>query len=202
MVILHKYQLIFIKTMKTAGTSVEVFLSNFCDDDDVLTPIHPSVEPHFPMNFEGFKNHMAASDLRGKISERIWNSYLKICIERNPWDKTLSHYYMLNYRSGGKLTLDRYFASGIFCQNYPIYTSRKDINKIIVDKVIYYEQLSSRLHSVFKKVGIPFYGSLGVRAKSNYRKDRRHYRDVLSPQQSNIIGRIFSHEIKLHNYRF
>ena len=39
MIISHKYKFIFLKTTKTAGTSVEISLSRFCGDDDIITPI-------------------------------------------------------------------------------------------------------------------------------------------------------------------
>jgi len=39
MIILHIHKFIFIKTRKTAGTSIEIFLSQFCGKDDILTPI-------------------------------------------------------------------------------------------------------------------------------------------------------------------
>src|SRR5437762_6689028 len=41
MIISHKHKFIFIKTVKTAGTSLEVFLSQHCGPDDVLTPFAP-----------------------------------------------------------------------------------------------------------------------------------------------------------------
>jgi hypothetical protein len=55
-VISHRYRLIFIKTAKTAGTSIEVFLSPLCGDDDVFTPFAFPEAGHQPRNYRGFFN--------------------------------------------------------------------------------------------------------------------------------------------------
>lgn len=39
MIISHKYKFIFVRTRKTAGTSIEIGLSRFCEKEDVITPI-------------------------------------------------------------------------------------------------------------------------------------------------------------------
>ncbi|TAE88318.1 MAG: hypothetical protein EAZ65_02830 [Verrucomicrobia bacterium] len=52
MVISHKHRFIFIKTAKTAGTSIEAFLSPHCGPDDVFTPTFPIVEGHQPRNWQ------------------------------------------------------------------------------------------------------------------------------------------------------
>ena len=39
MIVNHKYKFIFIKSFKTAGTSLEIALSKFCTKDDIITSI-------------------------------------------------------------------------------------------------------------------------------------------------------------------
>ena len=228
MIISHKYRFIFIKTLKTAGTSIEVFLSQHCGIDDVLTPILPPVEAHFPRNYKGlanplpvlwnnrgrkipvtlgnvlrghkFYNHIPARIIKKRIPGSIWDNYFKFCVERNPWDKTLSHYYMVNARKRGRLTLEEYLEKGKFCINYPIYTDAH--KRILVDRVIHYESLLDGLREVFGQLGIPFEGTLGVTAKSEYRKDRRPYQQIFTSAQRSIIHRAFADEIRMHGYTF
>jgi hypothetical protein len=228
MIISHKYKFIFIKTVKTAGTSIEVFLSQFCGENDIVTPIWPHVEPHRARNYQGicnpfpeiinnkgqgikgtvkrllkrekFYNHIPAVVARQRMSTKIWNSYYKFCVERNPWDKTLSHYHMMNDWAGGSISFDDYIKEGRFCINLPKYTDSK--GNILVDKVVKYESLMDELGVVFQELGIPFDGSLGVRAKTEYRKDRRPYQNVFSNQQRDVIENAFTKEIEMHGYAF
>jgi hypothetical protein len=43
-IICHPLKLIFMKTKKVGGTSFEIALSSFCDDDSIITPISPADE--------------------------------------------------------------------------------------------------------------------------------------------------------------
>ena len=228
MVISHKYKFIFVKTVKTAGTSIEIFLSQHCGENDILTPITPHVYPHVARNYKGFSNpitdiilkrgrgikntfrqwvhlnkyysHMPARIIRRRVSPQVWNSYFKFCVERNPWDKTISHYYMIKHRSGGTLTLEDYFKKGSFCINYPKYIDDK--GNLLVDKVVKFENLEKELDVIFKHIEVPFAGELGVKAKSEYRKNRKPYREVLLKEQKELIDRVFRKEIFMHSYTF
>lgn len=44
MIVSHRHRFIFLKTGKTAGTSVEIALSGLCGPEDVITPIVPEDE--------------------------------------------------------------------------------------------------------------------------------------------------------------
>lgn len=204
MIISHKYKLIFIKTRKTAGTSIEVFLSGRCGPDDVVTPIDPPVAPHQARNHEagGFFNHIDAAGVRARVAREVWDGYEKFCVERNPWDKTLSYYHMEKARRGGVLSLDEYLETGELPVNYPLYTEPGDPSRVIVDRVLRYERLTEDLAEVFGRLGIPFDRDLGIRAKGEYRTDRRPYREVFAPEQAARVAAAHAPEIALHGYAF
>jgi hypothetical protein len=229
MIISHKYRFIFIKTAKTAGTSIEVFLSKQCGSTDIVTPIFPPVEGHQPRNYKGlinpipaiverpqrivsalrsafidrdkFYNHMPASLVKKRVPARVWNSYFKFCVERNPWDKVLSHYHMHAARECGSLSLDEYLARGRFPINYFRYTDDSGA-EIIVDRVLHYENLVAELREVFSQLKVPFDGNLGVKAKSEYRTDRRAYQEIFNDEQRRIVENAFAKEIELLGHCF
>ena len=39
MIVSHEHKFIFLKTKKTAGTSIELALSQLCGPDDIITPL-------------------------------------------------------------------------------------------------------------------------------------------------------------------
>ena len=240
MIISHKYKFIFIKTQKTAGTSIEVFLSDLCDERDIITPIKPLVEGHKPRNYRGyfnclpeiillrknqkairntienlkkrrkFFNHIPGYLVRRRVSKSIWNNYFKFCVERNPWDKTLSMYHMVRHRIGRpdlafddflEGNLQDYYTDFQHCINYPCYMDISG-NEIIVDRVLKYEKLNEELKTVFDSLNVPFDGALHVKAKSNWRKDRSDYRNNYTSKQKNKVAKLFQKEIELHGYDF
>jgi len=194
-----------------------------------LTPIEPPVEGHQPRNYRGsinpipeilerpgkifsalrhsiasrekFYRHMPALEVRKRVPRDVWKSYFKFCVERNPWDKVVSHYHMHAAREGGSLSLDEYLARGRFPINYFRYTDRSG-RKIIMDRILRYENLTADLSEVFAQLNIPFDGTLGVAAKSEYRTDRGPYQEVFNAEQRTIVEKAFAKEIELHSYRF
>ncbi|MDH3947327.1 MAG: sulfotransferase family protein [Gammaproteobacteria bacterium] len=108
MIISHTHKFIFIKSEKTAGTSIEAALSRYCSGNDVVTPIndyrHNRDEKgefiHQSMNADEFiqlnlpnLQHVDALTIKNKVPAEVWDSYFKFSITRNPWDKVISDFF-------------------------------------------------------------------------------------------------------------
>jgi hypothetical protein len=229
MIISHKYKFIFIKLRKTAGTSMEIALSGICGQDDIITPIsnndeevklnlgYPGAqnfevpkkiykpEDWLKLIFNGkhllFYNHMPANEIRRLIPENIWKNYYKFCFERNPWDKTISHYYHRRRAGNYKSILD-YLKNdtGDAIQGYDMYT---DNSEVLVDKIYRYEELDSGLQAISKIIGLDEHLQMPeYRAKSQFREGTDNYQDILTKEEAGLIAKKYHREIKLMNYQY
>ena len=227
MIISHKHKFIFIKTEKTAGTSIEIALSKYCGPDDIITPISPKDEVtrkelgyRGPQNYlvpfskysardwasliyhrqrRAFYNHISAQEIKQYISNDVWNSYYKFCFERNPFDKLVSLYYWI----GSKYpTIYDFMMSGkaSYVKGFVLWT----INAIpVVDHIYKFEEM----HEAFKHISAvlkldPEMVIPEKKAKSNFRKDKRHYREILTEQEKQWVYKIFAREFAYLDYKF
>ncbi|WP_112321899.1 sulfotransferase family 2 domain-containing protein [Oceanibium sediminis] len=103
----HSHEFLFIKTGKTAGTSVEMYLEPFCRPPGARiterTRQHKSRYGIVGARMTGhgnaltralfpWRNHMSAADIRARLGKRRWDRYARITTIRNPFDKALSQY--------------------------------------------------------------------------------------------------------------
>ena len=179
-IISFRHKFIFIKTTKTAGTSLEIHLAACCGAEDIVTPIAPPNPGHIPRNYSVngravYFNHMSASLVRSLQSD-AFATFFKFCFERHPVDKCLSHFAMLknsrhHYAPGNPGTWAEYLDRG----NFPIDTSKYvdesagvESGKMIVDKIYRYEEIDDALKDISLQTGIA-YRALRVREKSGFR---------------------------------
>jgi hypothetical protein len=226
MILSHKHKFIFLKTKKTAGTSIELALSQFCGPDDIITPLS-SVDEALRANGRGaqnwrlhgwwnspralkrvklktkdygYYNHIKAAEIREHIDEKVWRSYFKFAFERNPWDRQVSLYYH-RYREEKELPP---FATFIHMDkraqmnNYDIYAIDGNIS---VDFIGRFEKLEGDLTRALEHVGLTLTTEM-PRAKTTSRHVNNPYREYYDEDTRDIVGRWYAREIELLGYEF
>tara|TARA_R100000742_G_C4264292_1_gene82193 strand:+ start:280 stop:996 length:717 start_codon:yes stop_codon:yes gene_type:complete len=104
MLVSHIYKFIYIKSKKTAGSSTEALLEQFCINP-LLTkewkPSHSRDEEQTEYGIIGsrwggtttkYHAHMECSSIYNSLGQEIWDKYTKICNIRNPYDSVISQF--------------------------------------------------------------------------------------------------------------
>lgn len=158
-------------------------------------------------------NHMRAVDIKACIPAKIWNNYFKFCCERNPWDKLLSRYAwqykghdseLPNGVSSHLFTsyLQQNFKASPPLSDYAFYTDNS--NKLLVDKVMRFEDLTNDFATVSNNIGIP--AKLELQLKHGHRSpelsNKFAYRNIYTSEQRQLVEEACAKEIKLFGYEF
>ncbi|WP_412552908.1 hypothetical protein [Shimia sp. MIT1388] len=204
-IISFKHNFIFIKTNKTAGTSIEVDLSRIAGDDAIVTPIFPPEPGHSPRNFEDkngeplYYNHMPARLIRQRLGAKRFNAMFKFCVEREPVEKCISQYHMLrnseahNAEEPYTLSWDEF----VKAEKFPVNTGKFAINKVkVVDRILRYDTLPGSLERLMNNLGVVGF-TLTSKAKSTYSKKVLVKPEDVTAEQRAIIERRFKQSVKL-----
>jgi hypothetical protein len=223
MIVSHRHRFIFIKTAKTAGSSVERALKPFCGPDDVFTGAGPlsesanvkrglrslglyvpgEIRRRFPQ-ISGFYAHMPARQVRSLVGPEVWNTYFKFSIERNPWDRQVSlfHYRHIDRERG---EFESYLTSpfsrlfhNVRIDNWEMYTIG---GEIAVDHVLRYENIASEFTALCVRLGV---GDDVALPEVNVRrpKERGVYRHYYTDRTREIVARWYRNEIAAFDYQF
>jgi hypothetical protein len=170
MLISHDKKFIFLKTKKTAGTSVEIFFQEYCLPPKMVgmteangdhTRTDAIVSEHGVVGYRGKRhpskklfNHMSAFEVRA-YDPKAFEAYFKFTNIRNPFDKVVSFFWHLHRNDPNVKDADfsavrdafiNWVAkSGVKPRDQDVY--RID-GKFIADFYIRYENLQSDLEKV------------------------------------------------------
>jgi hypothetical protein len=217
MLVSHNYKFIFIKTIKTAGTSTEIFLEPYCISN--LQESHSRVMKKTNEGIVGtrmnqqqaekseFYNHMTPLEIKNKLGESLFDSYIKISNIRNPFDILVSHYHFrptYNLFTKEKLSFDDYLLNTDVVEK--LSQKYKDLlfidDKFVIDEIIRYENLSEDLNNLVSKLNLPN----PKRKLSNYKvsKDREGipYQKFYKEETIKKVRENFNFYIDLFRYNF
>lgn len=111
----HLSQFIFLRTGKTASTSVEMALEPFCTgrNDPVVQPRHAEVLPEGIIAYRAvqpndgldqiWSPHMPAYRIQAILGRDTFGEYTKVITIRNPFDRMVSNFYW--HVKGAKISL-------------------------------------------------------------------------------------------------
>lgn len=229
MIISHRYKFIFIKTHKTAGSSMEMALGPLCGPDDIITSMETNEGTGIPRNYHAdtvigrnyaksrllrkvidrrspllgawYWEHMPATRVRELIGEDIWNSYHKFCFERNPWEKVVSYY---NWKKYGQEKETPPFKEYILTKSHRLPRDGDlyfDGETCLMDEVIDYKNFLQSFATLCEKLGIPYDGHM-PREKTGVKQEKSDYRDYYDEETKEKVAEWFSREIRHMGYNF
>jgi len=215
----HICQFIYLKTRKTAGTSVEIYFEPYCVD-----PAHYAGEQHQRreevsdwgvvgarrqvLASDRWYNHMPADEVRGLLGAEKWAAYFKFCVVRNPYDKVVSYFWHdLDPASREKqahadfASVRRTFSAWAELDRFPfdaqIYVWQ---GRPVVDDFIRYERLSEDMERICSHLKVPWQPTRMGRYKNDSRKRSESFHEYYTPEAAARVEKAFAWEFDYFGY--
>lgn len=174
MLVSHRNRFIFLKTRKTAGTSVEMALEPYCAPD-IAAPITEAVNAtecehgiigtrKIPrkkltgLNAKWF-NHMSAEAIAEQVGRATFFEYTRVTTVRNPFDQLVSRCHWQMHQGRGSYSnfddLRAYFRNLILNTNWP--DDREIVHldgEYIVDLAVRFEHMRDDLQRIAESLGV------------------------------------------------
>ncbi|MEM6487013.1 MAG: sulfotransferase family 2 domain-containing protein [Pseudomonadota bacterium] len=215
MIVSHRHRFIFLRTEKTAGTSLfEALLSLLGPEDLVADMARPAWARYSPIHHGALKRtipdlfglhvHATAAQARRVLGRRVFDGYFKFAVERNPWDRQLSLYHHRCWKTGRTPNFEadmasRWYRNTEYCRlnNWAMYAIG---NSVVADRVLRYETLGGELERLWAVLGVTPPDM--PRRRAEYRAARPHYSHAYGPASRALVARWYGREIAALGYRF
>lgn len=217
MIISHRYKFIYLRTEKTASSSLMQMLRSIVQDDEQLQgKVGWRLARRFPNQFGSLKrthpnvfglhSHTHASGVRKVVGANVFDSYFKFAVERNPWDRQVSLYHHREFRRNNQTpNFEKDMASAIYrnlhhtnLSNWKVYSIGEEV---IADQVLDYASLGTQLPTLFERLGIETTAEL-QKTNATYSGSRPHYSTYYSDETRDLIGNWYKREIDAFGYKF
>jgi hypothetical protein len=221
MIISHAHKFIFLRTEKTASTSLAHALLTLLEPGDewfgsgASAAAHPGIRAAprakgwkrrtFPRLF-GLHFHASARDVRSVVGRKVFDTYFKFAVERNPWDRQVSLYMHRSRQRGGDGTgFSRDMSSPFYrmmhhtrLANWQVYTIG---DSVVADWVIRYDELSGSLPALAERAGLPAVPQMNS-LRAGYRDRGTHYSAHYTPAVRDLVARWYRPEIEAFGFQF
>lgn len=181
----HSRQIIFVHVTRTGGTSVEMALAG---KDQWL--------------IDSNTKHISASQARSLYGERVWNTYTKFGIVRNPWDRACSMWATKWWHQASRLNENCPFEE--FLKKLKPHPSEKynsllcsDVYNEEMDYVLRFESLGTDFANMLKDIGVT-----DVNLPHFERRVRKHYTTMYKDSEKAIVAELFERDIQQYGYSF
>jgi hypothetical protein len=216
--ILHSKKIIFVHIPRTAGTSITQFLKEYFnvagvpehlelykkrlkDKGYLKNSIEKIVsDKNYQQKIMSYKyaKHATASHYLEICGKKLFDSFFKFTIIRNPWERMTS--WFMHPKAGMPFKENEFIKWLRLMGNENQMRFLKIDNKVLVDKILRYENLKKDLPEIFTKLGIPKneINNLPVINKSKRGLYQKYYNEL----SKKLVQEMFSEEIELFNYNF
>ena len=202
MIVSYKHNFVFVKTKKTAGSTLEKLLFPHLGHKDVCTGSPRDDTPR--INTSSTDGHASWAKIQASYPKEF-RDYFKFSIERNPWDKVVSSYFwhkIIKPERFGAMPFEEYVMT---CDLLPIdwlnYTDNNGVRRVTAvykyeEMVEMYEDLNKRFN-----LNIPLTDIKNTKLKGDIRKER-DYRKLHTNATIDRVAELFSNEIKAFGYTY
>lgn len=205
MIVSKKHNFVFVKTRKTAGSTLEKLYRPLLGDEDYLSGSERDETPskNMPPRTNGHLGIVQIKEQYGKNQE-WWDNAFKFTIERNPWDKVVSSYYWhqaIKPAEYAGMDFEKYVLT---CQLLPMdYNHYASRGTLLVDKVYKYEEIDLMYTDLNERFGfnITTIDIFGTRMKGDIRKER-DYRKLHTQRTIDFVAQFFKPTIDLMGYEY
>lgn len=179
MIISHKHKLVFLKTRRTAGSSIEAWLFFQLSADDSITGSADDGTPRLNCP-AGITGHISSTRIRQLFPE-ITNEYVWFCVERNSYEKAVSDWlYHRDVIGDGYRRSFKDHLSITNVSDWGRYSKEKGIHIMPFELITKFLPLSTHLK------------------KNNYTKPLSEYYDSTT---RGMVEEMFKNEIRTFGYK-
>ena len=220
MLISHVHRFIYLKTLKTAGTSVEIYFERYCTDPgrDFQELHHREMEVskwgvigargQLYVPGRAWWNHMPAGRVLALIGPELWSQYYKFCVVRNPFDKMVSSFWhglpaadLLRLQHAGFETVRSRFHDWLRTARHPMDREIFTIgSQPVMNRFVRYEDLHSGLAGVCKDLGLPWDASQLGRYKAGTRVRDEPFVQYYDRVATDLVHELFRWELEYFEY--